>query len=556
MLGICLGLALASCESLFEPVTENIYDDGRIVRDAAFAEGIVLQAYTGLPTTYGFEETATDDAVSNQVGNNLSRMATGEWSSQFNPLKNWETAYQQLYYLNFLLHVADEVEWSWESEVRNTLFKNRFTGEAHGLRAWYNFELLKRHGGVSESGEALGFVIITPEQVANPGDESLLHLPRSPYNECVKFILDDIAEASRLLPDEYANTGDSEYDQVFGVQNKNRFSGKAAKALKARVLLHAASQSFYTVAGKWEAAADAAADLIKSRGGVAGLSPTGGQWYLNFNDPDIIWRRDYVSNNSLEAANFPPSLYGNGSTNPSQNLVDAFPMANGYPITNPQSGYQAGDPYRNRDPRLKASILYDGNEIGGKIVQTDTGDPKNGINATPTSTRTGYYLKKLLRGDVNLTPGKVTTQPHFYTFFRHTEMFLIYAEAANEAWGPEADPKGHGFTPAGVIAAIRERGGITQPDLFLASVAVSKESMRGLIRNERRIELCFEGFRFWDIRRWNLPMNETAAGMSITGAEFSIVDVEDRVYQPHMKFGPIPYDEILKAPQILQNAGW
>jgi len=75
-------------------------------------------------------------------------------------------------------------------------------------------------------------------------------------------------------------------------------------------------------------------------------------------------------------------------------------------------------------------------------------------------------------------------------------MFLIYAEAANEAWGPDLDPKGYGFTPRSILAAVRKRAGIPIADPYLASITTQAD-MRELIRNERRIELCFEGQRFW-----------------------------------------------------------
>jgi hypothetical protein len=134
-------------------------------------------------------------------------------------------------------------------------------------------------------------------------------------------------------------------------------------------------------------------------------------------------------------------------------------------------------------------------------------------------------------------------------------MFLNYAEAANEAWGPDADPNGYGFTPRTIIAAIRKRAGIPAADPYLATIT-SKEAMRDLIRNERRIELSFEGFRFWDMRRWALPLNEGIKGMKIEGGNYTVIDVETRDYKPYMNYGPIPYTETLKSNLTLQNTGW
>ena len=143
------------------------------------------------------------------------------------------------------------------------------------------------------------------------------------------------------------------------------------------------------------------------------------------------------------------------------------------------------------------------------------------LNAEQLSTRTGYYMKKLLREDVNPLSSNLITQQHIYPRIRYTEIFLAYAEAANDAWGPKADPTGIGFTAYDVIKLIRERAGLgtdfmgmklPEGDAYLEECANDQVKMTDLIRNERRIELCFENKRFWDLRRWLLPINETCQG--------------------------------------------
>jgi hypothetical protein len=554
---ILTGCALLSCKKDFQPDKDNHSGESRLLNDPGFAEGLLLNGYTGLLNSYSLDEAATDDAVTNDKTSSYLRMATGEWSSQFDPVSIWNQAYSRLFYLNHFLRIVDKVTYSWDdrtapSELRNNMFIQRFTGEASALRAWYNFELLKRHGGIASDGIARGFVILKDIVTR----ESDWNLPRDTYDECVKFILADLDTAIKVLPDVYVNRGtDLNYNAVFGAQNKNRVTALFAKALKSRVLLHVASQPFITAADKWEKAAAAAVTLINTNGGVAGLSATGLNFWRNINDREILFRRDFQNLNSWELNNFPPSLFGNGRTNPSQNLVDAFPMANGYPISSTLSLYDPNNPYAGRDPRLKAYIIYNGNDINGRVINTNVESSKDGVNQTLQSTRTGYYLKKLMVPTVNLDPRVMSTQQHFYTIFRYTEVYLNYAEAANEAWGPDSDPNGYGYTARQVIAAIRKRGGIAQPDTYLASVT-SRESMRDLIRNERRIELSFEGFRFWDMRRWALNLTENVKGMSIASGQHSVINVEDRLYKPFMKYGPIPYQETLKASKTIQNAGW
>ena len=132
-------------------------------------------------------------------------------------------------------------------------------------------------------------------------------------------------------------------------------------------------------------------------------------------------------------------------------------------------------------------------------------------------------------------------------------MFLNYAEAANETWGPVNSD--YGYTAKDVIAAIRKRAGIKQPDTYLLSIS-DKETMRALIQNERRLELCFEGFRFWDLRRWKKDLTEAVKGVHINQGSYSYFTVEERAYDnDYMHYGPIPNNDVVKF-GIIQNAGW
>jgi len=297
------------------------------------------------------------------------------------------------------------------------------------------------------------------------------------------------------------------------------------------------------------------------------MAANGGYWYASknsgeingvssgVNPPEILWRGNVGDGNNLEKDNYPPTLYGSGKVNPSQNLVDAFPMANGYPVTDPASGYDASNPYNNRDPRLALYIVVNGSKMGpnGATILTKVGASNDGLNAIPFSTRTGYYMRKLLREDVNVNPANTNTQRHYVAFIRYTELFLDYAEAANEAWGP--DGKGsHAYSARDVIAAIRKRAGIAQPDSYLASIS-SMEDMRTLIRNERRLELCFEGFRFWDLRRWKNDLTQPAIGVSINNNTYTAGPVEGRQYADFMYYGPLPYNDVIKE-SLVQNKGW
>jgi starch-binding outer membrane protein, SusD/RagB family len=565
-----LGIMMGACEEMFDPDKDNSYDLQRALKDPSFANGILDRAYVLLPNSFSAEDVATDNAVSNVKNNNFLRMATGEWSSIFNPLNVWNSSYDAIFHINYMLMVIDKNEWAAESQNYKDLTIKRLRGEALGLRGYYYMRLLIHHGGMSSDNTLLGVPLIT--EVISVDDN--WKLPRNTYQQCIAQIEADFNAASGLLPYEWLDVpGNAEHNQVMGKNFKNRINGKSIKALPARLALHTGSPAFnngnYNAAST-QKAATLAGELLKEIDGINGMDPQGFKFYISDNisekvldpsltqnpTPEILWRNNHYTNNTIERQSFPPSRFGNGDVNPTQNLVDAFPMANGYPITdNENSGYNAANPYTNRDPRLVAYVLYNGNRLNTTVINTHVDSPVDGIDNTTTSTRTGYYMLKLLRPTVNLAPNVNSSARHFYPHVRYTEIFLIYAEAANEAWGPDADPNNYGFTARNVIAALRKRAGISATDQYLAS-KTTKGAMAELIRNERRLELCFEGFRFWDLRRWKADLNETAKGMKIIGSSFNKIDVEDRNYQSHMYYGPVPNMEIVKYKELVQNQGW
>jgi hypothetical protein len=318
-------------------------------------------------------------------------------------------------------------------------------------------------------------------------------------------------------------------------------------------------------------AADDAAEVLDYINGVSGLADNGVTYYTNnseidglkegINPPEMIWRSNKSSNNSTqEEQNFPPSLFGDGYMNPTQNLVDAFPDLDGYPITDSRSTYDPLNPYEGRDPRLSHYIIYDGSIAGvyDDVIYTGSqSETEDGINKKETSTRTGYYMRKRLNMDVNADPSSTTGKTHYTPRIRYTEIFLNYAEAANEAWGPIGSGS-HAYSAYDVIRAIRQRAGIglNNNDPYLEECAVDQDKMRELIRNERRLELCFESFRFWDLRRWNKDLNETATGIDASNLSNGDFPVENRNYQDYMHYGPIPNSEILKYNNLTQNYGW
>ncbi len=577
---------LASCDDLFDPAIENVKDENSMITEPNYADAILGSAYILMPYPGSSEnDVATDDAVSNQLSNDYLKIAGGAWNSQTGvSVNNWRDRNASIQYCNLFLERVDNIIFSTTPEI-NELFQDRLKGEAYGLRALNMLYLLQNYAGKTASGDLMGVPIWTEAFSAT----SDLNVPRNSFKECMAQLLDDVDKAVALLPLDYKDINDSDvpekykskgvnaavYNRVNGATTALRLSGRIAEAIGSQAALLAASPAFADQSGvDWAEAANRAGDVLKRIGGVAGMPQKGHLWYsaeeignsvtASVNHPEVIWRDGATESCDREADNFPPTLYGKGRVNPTQNLVDAFPMANGYPITDARSEYNANDPYAGRDPRLEAYVVVNGSTFGvnDAVIHTGTDAGNNdGINKeSEYSTRTGYYLRKLLRSDVNPNGTNEVKKYHYTTRIRFTEIFLAYAEAANEAWGPTSGGS-YGFSAYDVIKAIRKRamGDAIGDDPYLESIKSNKDEMRKLIRNERRLELCFENKRFWDLRRWNSNLSElnaTAQGIEITGTTYKKIDVEPRNYKEYMIYGPLPYSDVLKFSALEQNAGW
>ncbi len=583
---------LSSCDGILDPINENLISETYATTDPASAEGMMLNAYSNVISQYTFTEAATDDAVNNQLTNGYRRMATGELTAIYNPLSRWNL-YSNVFYANKFLSVMDNIVWMKEKVITNyspmnELFAKRLRGEALALRALHHSYILENFAGKDETGKLLGIPYYT-EFVELNGN---FNVPRLTFAKTVEKIQMDYDSAFKLLPYIYSDkvtdiplkdiaskstykgtdwkkdsayymtNYNGAYTSVNGVKFSQRLNGKIVRALQARLKLFASSKAFLDSQDGYKEAANYATSVLTGYT----IAPDGVEYYNADADnvnPEILWRQTVSVNSSgQELNNFPPSLNGKGNVNPTQNLVDAFYMKDGYPISNATvaNPYNAQTPYANRDPRLDKFIVYNGGKIGATTITTTAADLKNGVNAVPEqSTRTGYYLKKLLRPDVLIpVSGAAVGKNHFNVYFRYTELYLILAESQNEIGGPLYKEGASTQTAKDIIRAIRKRAMAINVDPYLDGIT-TKEDMRKLIQNERRLELCFEGFRFWDLRRWGLPLNESVKGLydNGTGAGYQLIDVEIRAFdQEKHRYLPLPYNEIRKYSNLTQNAGW
>ncbi len=415
-------------------------------------------------------------------------------------------------------------------------------GEAYFLRALYHFELMKRYGGV-----------IIANRTFKP--DEVLDLPRNSFEEVVEQILADCDEAAAVLTPSIRDQSDGD---------KGRATQTAALALKARTLLYAASplNNPSGDAAKWQAAADAARAVIDlnkhsllTGNQTTPWSELANLWNYSTRayNAEVIFASAADNVNSIELNNAPIGYDGaRGRTNPTQELVDAFGMrSSGKPITDPASGYNPANPYNDRDPRLGLFIIVNGASFKNRPVEIYAGGRDN-VPTNVNSTKTGYYLRKFLSESAAWGVGATTNVRRPWVHFRYAEVLLNYAEALNEAQGPVADVYRY-------VNQVRARAGM--PPL---PTSLSKDQMRERIHNERRVELCFEDHRFYDVRRWKKGeqfFNKPVHGMRITrngsNLSFERFQVESRAFSEKMYRFPIPQFELnIASKNLEQNPSW
>ena len=488
---------------------------------------------------------ATDDACFAIESSNIQQFNNGSWNALSNPDNVWDRYFAGIAKCCTLLENSNHVNLDISRldpakrvEYENNLKDIRmWRAEAHFLRAYFNFELLKRYGPIPIIKSTLDI------------NKDYSDTPRPTMKEVVEFIANDCdmaADSLELTP--WRNMNDA-----FGRATKG-----AALALKSRLLLYAASPLYVDFgdideankpsdATLWKAAADAAKAVIDLN--QYELAPAYDDLFKNdFQNKEYIFVRRYPSNSDFEKSNFPVSYGGKGGTNPSQNLIDDYEMLDGtaFDWNDP---VKAAHPFENRDERLLATVLMNGVLFKGKRVATYPGGADAMPN--PNATKTGYYLRKFLNENVNIQTGG-GSDGHVVPLFRLAEIYLNYAEALNEY-----DPTNPDI--AVYLNKIRER--VSLPDV---PSGLTQEQMRTLIHHERRVELAFEEHRFWDVRRWKVASSTLGApvkGVKITQDDagnftYSPVQVEQRVFQPKMYWYPIPQSEVLKLHHWEQNKGW
>ncbi|ALJ06463.1 hypothetical protein APS56_15565 [Pseudalgibacter alginicilyticus] len=577
---IFIVFAILNIACSFEPEIENTFDEDYAFGLPENMEGLLLNAYGNLPNTiidgYGgdFLDAATDNAVTNSYSNGIFRIGSGGLTSNNNPIGQWDNAYNQLRNIHIFFEngLGDGVIYDITSETEDQLKRDNLKGEAYYLRAWWSFHLLQVYGGKTATGEALGYPIVL-KSLSQEEATDFESVKRNSYEECIAQIIKDIDSSIVYLPFKYTGS-----NPTTGINNLGRADQQVALALKSRVSLYAASPAYQsddvvsltgmgqfsvvdqtTYINKWTTAAVYAQDAINKIGAFSSLSES--DFDSNTTPTEFIWR-SFFTNSNLENNNYPIAEFGAARTGPSQNLVNAFYSQNGYPIHDARSNYDETNPYDNRDPRLYLNVLYNGSSFNNRDLETFVGglDSKEKFSG---NTRTGYYVRKWL----SLQPGLISvdnssSSRHYNPYFRRTELYLNLAEAANEAFGPTGVGTGVTQNAISIIKSIRTKAGITDNTYVDEVAALGKDEFRKLIQNERRLELAFENHRYFDLRRNLLPLDETVKGIKITkntddSLNFVEVDVEERNFNSlKYYYAPLPYDELSKSPNLINNLGW
>lgn len=559
---ILAGILLVSgCEKALDTkVTWQIGDED-VWRVPELAMGVLHKAYNGIsnrPDCYAenFLDAATDNAVCTQHSASVYKLGQGAMTSFNNPIGNWSTCYNMLEYVNSFLEngLSDNVLYNREDPDKDAQIKDRLRGEAYFLRAWWHFELLRMYGGKSADGKALGVPVADHYISYEEASENGMFI-RPSYQATVDFICNDLDLAMELLPASYSGS-----DQNFGDTQIGRATSGAAAVLKSRVLLYSASPAMqdddivkitgmgtYEVVNpgiyqkKWELVAKQIARILTMEGfgTYVPLLPSDIA-DAQSESSDFAFRR-YFNNNLLEANHFPPYYFGKSMTVPSHNLVKAFCAKNGFPVTDPRSGVDISGPafdmsrlYSVMDDRFSRVIYSQGSVFGNSgtaLDMSEGGRDSHGYNENATTT--GYYLAKFVSTVSGmLNPVASAGSAHYNPLLRKSEVLLNYAEASNEAYGPKAVGEGSSVSAYDIIKSIRSLAGGIMSDAWLDECAGGKDTFRALIQNERRLEFAFENHRYFDMRRWLLPLDEDVCGVEITRNEDNTFSYREKVVEP------------------------
>ena len=443
-------------------------------------QGLIGRCYDNMSTNFddnegAYLDGATDNAVITNSTYNIRRLATGTLTTGQDPFRTyWDRDYQSIRLVNeFLKDRRGYNNHYLVNDHLDLLVRQRLQGEAFALRAWFEWDLLQKFGGKGTNGQMLGFPIDT-EPLDVTGN---INFARNTYDECVRQIIADCDSAYKYFPfianRDFLVTvpGDLLYA---GGKYWGRLDGITTRAIKAIVYLTWASPRFNpgNDITRWDSAAVNAKKVLDfklTKDNVAGgFNPVTQVNWFNPNFPGIVYTSRFnSSNDAMERMFYPGGFQGNGVIGASQDLVDAFPMANSYPITDVRSGYNPANPYTGRDPRFYSAIFYNTSQAKknntGALMYTfenwgsgTSGAGKDAAGTKSSNSLTNYHIKKFVFMGLNWSDASISRTFHSKFFIRWAHMCLVFAEAANKVVGP-TDAARYGISAKTAIQYLRAR---------------------------------------------------------------------------------------------------
>ncbi len=482
-----VGGMTTSCDTLDIDNLET-YDESMVWHDANLASAYVNNLYAECFTNWSVSADGNSDILTGMPWYLGTITETGS------SYKKW--TYTEIRHIN---EAIKRLEAS--TELDKSL-ANNLLGQAYFMRAYMYYWMVLHHGGVPYI------------KVPQDKDKDDLFVKRNTTPECFQFMVEDLDKAISMLPAKIAGSS-SDYgriDQCF------------AKAWKAKTLLLKCSPQFNPTHpydnAYWNeayAAAKEAYDFCVANG--IALTEKYADIWLQEQGPEVVFPVVNKNPNRVSgwASETRPASISRGvnQSNPTWEFVKDFPMLDGKRFDDPSGKYYVGDEnallksfWKNRDPRFNQVLFYNGSEypVAGKpsgyrqynALGISNADDQYGINpaahtnAVNNDVYSGFYNYKA--ADMTLTQATVLTYDIDYILMRFAEVMFIYAEAANET--------GHSDVAIDMLKQIRKRAGIEAGADGLYGLSVgSREAIRKAILDEREIELCYEGHRFWDLRR-------------------------------------------------------
>jgi len=577
LINICfLLLVFTACSEYLDQVPDDRQTMEEVFQKKQPSEEFLANVYSYIPDESNIWDGSpwtgnTDEVEVAWAKYAIYRINIGNWNADTAPFSQLDNYYKGIRSATYFINHIDGNAEILKLDGQDLL--DQYKAEARFLRAYYYFLLMRQYGPV---------VLVGEKEIPVDASVDDIQLARSPFDSCVSYVVNELDKSILNLP--LIQPAEKDY---------GRITKGIAMALKSRLLLYAASPeyngntdlaTFKNLDGtqlisqtydkeKWKKAADAAKAVIDLNIYQLYKDVSGNPVKSYRNVLLTPWNNECIfvrKSNNLSTWDIHCSLRSAGGwcgLGPTQEMVDAYFMKDGKSIEESPLYSETGftnniyNMYINREPRFYASILYNGKKyFGGNITSKDSLVARFNFSGKDGKkyggedySHTGYLIYKNLSPETNRLTGKNNSRP--LVLFRLGEIYLNYAEAMAEYGGANSVEESLKY-----LNLIRERAGIPKYGSDELP-AVSGQELINKIRAERRVELAFEGHRWFDVRRWKIveDMMGDMHGMDINsdGNQFyRRVVVSTHQWKKAYYWWPITQYEMDRSHKMVQNPGW